>query len=776
MKSNKDIRVHIARSGGDSRDPLGYITCFGFPAPDLPHRNALPMKHPPLAWLLLLLPLAAAEPLSARDQQTIMSASQVESKVPPPADPRPQEPFTDVPTGTAGLAGQGIAAFYPQGLKPDAAPPSLALLHPPATTSPLPSSWSIRPRFSSNGRCSRASVDIPTDVDLYGEGEVTGPLRRNGTMIRLWNTDNFNYRKDEGKRLYQSAPWILGVRPDGSSFGILFDSSWKAELDCRHGAAFTAEGPAFPVLVIERPSPKEVLTALGELTGRMELPPLWALGYQQCRYSYYPESQVREIAEGFRSRKIPCDVLWLDIDYMDNYRIFTFDKSYFPDPKQLNDDLHGMGFRTVWMIDPGVMVDENYAVYTQGRANNLYVEAGDGSEYHGDVWPGPCAFPDFTMPEARAWWSGLYGPFLANGVDGIWNDMNEPAVFNGPDGTMPEENIHRGGGDLPPGIHREYHNVYGMLMARATRDGLLAGSPARRPFVLSRSNFLGGQRYAATWTGDNGSSESFMKLSIPMSLSLGLSGQPFSGPDLGGFSGVATPRLWARWVGFGTLFPFARGHAAKTENSKEPWAFGPGVEKTARLALERRYRLLPYLYTLFREASVTGLPVMRPLFLEDPRDPSLRTEQEAFLLGRDLLVVPAWSSHPLPRDNYPVVSVVQGDLDDPDQATLRMRPGSIIPLGEVIQNTAEYSTDSLTLLVCPDADGNAEGCLYEDAGDGFAYRDGDYRLTTFKAVCGGGKTAVMIDGAEGNRPWKHRNVSIQLVGSSGIAKPFGQEL
>lgn len=733
------------------------------------------MSRRPLVWLLFPLLLLVAKPIAAQNQEPIASAAQLESNK-TPADSLPQAPFSEVPNGVSGLAGPGIAVFYPEGLSPSVAPHSLALLHSPEVTSTLPSAWSIRPHFSSNGSSSRASLEIPPGVDLYGEGEVTGALRRNGTVIRLWNTDNYNYGKDDGKRLYQSAPWILGVRPDGSSFGILFDSSWKAELDCTRGVTFTAEGPVFPVLVIERPSPKEVLTALGELTGRMELPPLWALGYQQCRWSYYPESQVREIAEGFRSRRIPCDVLWLDIDYMDGYRVFTFDKSYFPDPKRLNDHLHGMGFKTVWMIDPGVKVDGKYTVYTEGHANRLYVQANDGSEYHGEVWPGPCAFPDFTMPEARAWWSGLYGPFLANGIDGVWNDMNEPAVFKGPDGTMPEENLHRGGGDLPPGIHRQYHNVYGMLMARATRDGVLAANPGKRPFVLSRSNFLGGQRYAATWTGDNGSSESFMKLSVPMSLSLGLSGQPFSGPDLGGFGGMASPRLWSQWVGFGALFPFARGHSNKHANSKEPWSFGPAVERTARLALERRYRLLPHLYTLFREASVTGIPVMRPLFLEDPRDPSLRTEQEAFLLGRDLLVVPAWSSHPLPRDNYPVISLVDGDLDNPDQATLRMRPGSIIPLGEVIQNTDEYSTDSLTLLVCPDADGRAEGRLYEDAGDGFAYREGDYRLTTFKASRDTGKTVVTITRAEGKRPWKHRTVRIRIIDPSRKGKrPFSFE-
>lgn len=710
-------------------------------------------------------------------QEIIVSAAQLDTKESTPPDSRPEPPFAPLPHGTEGMVGPEIAAFYPKGMSDTTAPTSLALVQRPKLSTTLPASWSLHPVFSSNGRFNRATLSIPPEVDLYGGGEVTGPLRRNGTTIKLWNTDNYTYGKDGGGRLYQSQPWIMGVRADGSAFGVLFDSSWKGELSCKNDITFTVEGPEFPVLVIQRTSPEDVLQALGVLTGKMELPPLWALGYQQCRYSYYPDSQVREIADGFRARRIPCDVIWMDIDYMDGFRVFSFNKEYFPDPKGLNDDLHRKGFKAVWMIDPGVKIDPKYKVYSLGHAQDVYVKSRDGSEYQGSVWPGPCAFPDFTRPDTRRWWSSLYAPYMANGIDGVWNDMNEPAVFNGPDGTMPEDNLHRGGGDLPPGIHRKYHNAYGMLMARSTRDGILAANPDKRPFVLTRSNFLGGQRYAATWTGDNRSSDQFMKLSVPMSLTLGLSGQPFNGPDLGGFDGMATPELWGKWIGFGSLFPFARGHASKGANSKEPWSFGTEVEQTARIAIERRYRLLPYLYTLFWESSTTGLPVMRPAFMADATDKVLRGEQEAFLLGRDLLVIPSWAKNPaLPRDNYPVVSIVDGDQVDPNQATLRMRPGSIIPLGKVIQNTTEKSLDPLTLLVCLDAKGEASGRLYEDAGDGFGYREGDYLLTTFHAKRVGEKTTVSIIEKEGQRPWEKRVVRIQPVISSGMQPPFEQEL
>ena len=678
------------------------------------------------------------------------------------------EKATPVPIASSGLAGDRIGLFVPDGLDAAALPPSLALVAAPKISGPLPEGWKITPAFSRDGSRFRAAVVVPDGADLYGGGEVAGPLRRNGQTISLWNTDALMYEKDGGRRLYQSHPWIMGVRADGSAFGVLFDSTWKAKLACGKEIVFTSQGPAFPVLVIDRDSPEAVLKGLGELTGTIPLPPRWALGYHQCRWSYNPDSKVREIAGEFRKRKIPCDVLWMDIDYMDGFRVFTFDKAQFPDPKKLNDDLRAQGFHSTWMIDPGVKVDPNYFVYQSGAKDDVFVKTADGKEFTGKVWPGPCAFPDFTRPDVRAWWAAFYTGFMAAGIDGVWNDMNEPSVFSGPDGTMPEDNWHVGGGGLPAGPHLRYHNVYGMLMTKASREGIQAANPDKRPFVLTRSNFLGGQRYAATWTGDNASTDEHMRLSTPMSLTLGLSGQPFNGPDLGGFLKQATPDLFASWIGFGTFFPFCRGHASKGMNNKEPWAFGPEVEKTARIALERRYRLLPYLYTLFEASSRDGLPVMRPVFMADPKDASLRAEEQAFLVGGDLLVVPRWAKDPkLPKGGWREISLVPGDLDDPNQARLYARPGSIIPLGKVVQNTTEKSLDPLTLLVCPDAAGQAEGMLYEDSGEGYGYQAGDFRRTTFRAVTKGGKVTVSEADAEGKRQPECPNMTVQVQGASG---------
>jgi alpha-glucosidase len=687
------------------------------------------------------------------------------------------ETFVLRATGTSGRMGEGIALFLPADLSLERMPASLCLLERPAPDGALPADWKITPEFSFSETRTRVTIPTPAGTSFYGTGEVTGPLLRNGRDITLWNTDNYRYRDDDGRRLYQSHPWVLAVRPDGSAFGVIADSTWRAELALGNSIQFTSDGPSFPVIVIDRASPQGVLRELARLTGRMPLPPRWALGYQQCRWSYNPDSRVREIADGFRARKIPCDVIWMDIDYMDGFRVFTFSPKEFPDPKGLNAYLHERGFHTVWMIDPGVKADPGYRVFESGAATDVWVRDAFGGTFHGDVWPGDCVFPDFTRPETRAWWADLYKDFMATGVDGVWNDMNEPAVFNVPSKTMPLHNWHRGGGELPPGPHARYHNVFGLLMVLATRQGIAEANPDKRPFVLTRSNFLGGQRYAATWTGDNASTWEHLKMAIPMTLNLGLSGQPFNGPDLGGFAGEATPELWGQWVAMGAFFPFSRGHSEKGAPAKEPWAFGPEVENAARTALERRYRLLPYYYTLFRESSVNGQPVMRPLFFADPKDPALRAEDRAFLIGDDVLVVPKWAEQPhLPRGIWRSVSLVgENSGTDKFQADLKLRGGAIVPLGKVIQNTGEESLDPLTLLVCLDDHGLASGQLYEDAGDGYGYQKGEYLLTTYEAVRQGHEVTVRVAKIEGNNPRPVRHVVVQVVTDSGVSTAEGKD-
>ena len=671
-------------------------------------------------------------------------------------------PSTDV----AERVGPGIVRYDASAAARRDALPSLALVRPMRGREIAPGR--IRPVFGREGDRNAVRTAVPKGTDLYGTGEIAGPLRRNGKVTECWNTDAGG--ADEAHRsLYQSHPWVLGMRPDGTAFGVLADTTYRCRIDLRDGIAFAAEGPEFSVYVIERKSPEEVLKGLADLTGRMELPPMWALGYHQCRWSYMSQEEGLSIARGFREHHIPCDTLWFDIDYMDGFRVFTFNPKTFPDPKGLNARLASMGFHNVYMIDPGVKADPGYGVYDSGTAKSVWVLAAAGGPQHGKVWPGDSLFPDFTRPETRAWWSSLYGPFMAQGVSGVWNDMNEPSNFGGPNGgTLPDDARHRGGGPFTPGDHARYHNAYAKFMVQASHDGIQAANPEKRPFLLTRAGYLGYQRYAATWTGDNRSTWRGMHDGITVVTNLGLSGQPFAGPDIGGFfdEEERTPErlstYFARSWALGALMPFSRGHTAAGMRRREPWALGPHVESVARAALERRYRLLPYLYTVFEEAARTGLPVLRPLFFADVKRADLRGEDHGFLLGADLAVqAPLDAPEHRVELGWPTLPSLAADDDDPDAPKVQVRPGAILPVRDAQEFTGEKPFDHLTLLIVPDAKGRAEGTLYEDAGDGFGYRRGDFRRSTFLAVREGGRLRVSFGRAEGRRPATSRRLTVR---------------
>lgn len=674
------------------------------------------------------------------------------------------------------IVGDGIAKFVPKGFNLSQMP-SFALKAEPQEKGMLPSNWQLYPIVEKKKGHASAYLDVPQGTSLYGGGEVTGPLLRNGQSIKLWNTDSGAYSVDNGKRLYQSHPWVMGVRPDGTSFGILFDTPYKAKLTTTDKRInFETEGELFRIFVIDRESPQAVIKGLAELIGTMPMVPRWALGYQQCRFSYTPASRVIEVADTFRIKRIPCDVMWMDIDYMDGYRIFTFNPQTFPDPAALNRDLHIRGFHSAWMIDPGAKVDSTYFVYKSGTANDVWVKTAQGKEFNGDAWPGACAFPDFTQPKTVRWWADLYKDFLDKGVDGVWNDVNEPQISNTPTGTMPEDNKHLGGDKIPAGPHLKYHNVYGYLMVKASREGIMKARPQNRPFILTRSNFLGGQRFAATWTGDNASWESHMTMSVPMILTLGLSGQPFSGADVGGFLFNPDADLFGRWMALGAFYPFSRGHACAGTINKEPWAFGQKVEDVSRMALERRYVLLPYYYTLLHEASETGMPIMRPVFFADPKDTLLRAEEQAFLIGENLLVVPEWAQNPaLPKGIWRNLSLIPGDDKDSYQAKLKIRGGAIIPTGKIIQNTNEKSLDPLTLLVCLDEKGEAHGTLYWDEGDNWSFKDGNYSFQHFTAIrTADNKVQVKITQKKGKYITENNDMAIvKIITDKGIYQASG---
>ena len=660
------------------------------------------------------------------------------------------------------MASKDVAVFYPAQYDAAAHSPSPIFIRELAPQGPVSSLWKLRPVFSTEEGKSVVRIKVDADADLYGGGEVWGPLRRNGKTIEFWNVDTPCYGVDDGTHLYQSHPWVLGLRSDGTSFGIIADNTWQAWMTTDTEVVFRSMGPAFRMVIIEKNSPQEVMQELVNLTGTMEMPPLWSLGYQQCRYSYHPDTRVKEIADTLRYHKIPSDVIWMDIHYMDQYKIFTFHPQEFSQPKALNEYLHSKNFKSVYMIDPGVKVQKGYWVDDQLMENGYAVRDEEGNAYVGKVWPGDCHFPDFTRPEVRSWWSTLYPPFMAQGVDGIWNDMNEPAVFEGPRSSMPVTNMHQGGDGLRPDVHLRYHNVYGLNMVRASRQGLLLANPTKRPFILSRSNFLGGHRYAATWTGDNYSNWEQFMASIPMSITLGLSGQPFNGPDMGGFCGDSNGKLVANWTAVGVYFPFVRNHCIDGGRAQEPWAFDQECLDVCRTAINRRYRLMPYVYTLFQEASKDGMPVMRPVFMADTKDKSLRAEEKAFMLGGDLIIIPRWAGDAnLPAGDWDILPLE--DKDDGFQPYLAQRPGSIIPMANLYQNTVEMKTDSLTLLVNPDSEGRAEGRLYEDAGDGFDYQQGQFAEYKLQASTEGKQLTVSLGQVDGKAASKERTLRVGIV-------------
>jgi len=673
--------------------------------------------------------------------------------------------------------GDGLARFWADAAARDAALPSIALAAPRAAVGALPEGFAVRPAFSMERGGRVVRVAAPRGTSLYGTGEVGGPLLRNGRTITCWNTDAYGY-DSASPSLYQSHPWVLAVRPDGSAFGVLADTPGRVVVDLANGIEFRAQGPAFPVIVIDRPTPQEVVSALAELTGRMPLPPRWALGFQQCRYSYAPATEVERIAREFRARRLPCDVLWMDIDYMDRHQPFTFDPIGFANPAALDDTLRARGFRSVWILDPGLRADPADRTYAEGTRLDAWVKHPDGSPFMGRVWPGLCVWPDFTRAGVRAWWGRRTAEFAeAAGADGIWNDMNEPAVFEVREKSMPETVRHEADAELGgPGFHTRYHNVYGMQMARATFEGLRAARPDRRPFVLSRANYIGGQRFAAAWTGDNKANDEHFRMALPMTLNLGLSGQPFAGPDIGGFAGPCTGDEYAAWIGLGSLLPFSRAHTEKGNIRKEPWSFGPKVEALARRALETRYRLLPYLYTLFEEASRTGLPVARPAFFAAPALGWLRSVQHEFLLGADLLVhapalAPAGRGESLADDaaRWPRVRPVAGE-DDVALPRLHLRAGAIVPLGPVVQFADERAPDAIELLVAPDASGRAEGRLYEDAGEGYGHTRGEFRRTRFTAETAGGVLRVRAVVEDGDWPEPEgRRYTVTVAGAGAKA-------
>ncbi|HXJ92265.1 MAG TPA: glycoside hydrolase family 31 protein [Terriglobia bacterium] len=587
---------------------------------------------------------------------------------------------------------------------------------------------------------------MPPDEHYFGLGEKAGPLDRRDHTYVMWNTDVYGWGANTDP-LYEDVPFFMGLR-NGRAYGLFFDNTYRSSFDFGvenpNLYSFGAEGGEMNYYFLWGPDPKKVLNRYTELVGRTPLPPLWAMGYHQCRYSYYPDKVVRFIADNFRIRHIPCDAIFLDIHYMDGYRIFTWDKSRFPDPAALTGYLHDQGFHVVTIIDPGVKQDPNYFAYQQGIAGNDFAKLPDGKVFIGKVWPGESAFPDFTWDRVREWWGTLFKGLLADGVNGIWNDMNEPSVFEVPSKTMPDDVVFYDNGLQSP--ETKIHNVYGMQMSRATREGLLKLKPNERPLVITRATYAGGQRYSAVWTGDNTSTWDHLRISVSEIMGMGLSGIALAGADIGGFAGGgATPELYTRWLEAGVFYPYCRTHVEYGAPSQEPWSYGDRLEDINRRSIELRYRLLPYLYNAYRETSETGLPVMRALLLDYPDDPEAVDQNSEFLFGDDLLVAPVLRSEWRRRDVY----LPKGDwydfsndrryrgpahleVDAPlDRIPIFVRGGAIVPTRPVVQYVSQSPIDPLTFDIYPAARSRTAAAApsssrdyYEDDGISFDFQRG----------------------------------------------------
>jgi alpha-glucosidase len=628
-------------------------------------------------------------------------------------------------------------------------------------------------------------MKLELDDRFYGLGEKALPLDRRRARVTMWNTDAFGYRLGTDP-LYMSVPFFIVLRR-GLAYGVFFDNPYRSVFDLGHSSeewySFEAEGGQLDFYVIYGPSVKEVVEGYTELTGRTPLPPLWSLGHQQSRYSYYPQERVLEVAERYRREELPCDAIYLDIHYMDGYRLFTWDRKRFPDPRGMAEKLRSKGFRLVAIVDVGIKLDPLYPAFREGVLGDYFVKKPNGDLYVGRVWPGLCAFPDFTKPEVREWWGRQLKALVDEGVEGIWLDMNEPSVFDVPTKTVDEDAVHASG------PHAKVHNVYALLEAQATYEGLLKLRPNRRPFILTRAGFAGSQRYAAKWTGDNTSDWEHLWLQIPMLLSLGLSGVPFVGADVGGFFGRPTAELLVRWYQVAAFTPLCRNHQCMGSYDHEPWFHGGFAREAVRRVLELRYRLLPYIYSLFYEHYAKGYPVMRPLLFEFPDDEETYAIDDEFMLGPFLLVAPVLKEGARSREVYlprgrwydfwsdeayegPARVRAEAPLD---RVPLFVRGGAVVPMWPPMSYVGERKPDPLYLHVYP---GDGSFALYEDDGETLDYTKGVYALTRFQVSERDGALTLRKSPREGGYEPGREFVIVVLHGAGSVVKALkdGSEL
>ena len=622
---------------------------------------------------------------------------------------------------------------------------------------------------------------VPLEEHFYGLGEKADRLDKRRQRYTMWSRDFSSYDQTTDP-IYQSIPFYVGWDA-GHCYGLFYDNSYKTRFDLastQDDAVFLADGgDELDYYFFQGPSMKKVVERYTELTGRMPMWPRWALGNQQCRWSYWPADRAAEIVSRYREEHLPLDVIYLDIDYMDGYRVFTWGPG-FPDPKKFVADQAAKGVKVVTIIDPGVKYqpEGGYRVFDEGKKSDYFLKSSDGKLFVGEVWPGKSVWVDYTKPAARAWWGGLHSALLDAGVAGVWNDMNEPSDFLDQTGGRWADVVNDDLGRKSK--HAKMRNLFAMLEDRATYEGLKKLENGKRPYVITRSGYAGVQRYATMWTGDNQSHWADLGLTLPMFASLGISGESFVGSDAGGFNGRGSGELLTRWYEAAFLMPMCRNHKGKDGYDQEPWRFGGDYEAIIRKYLELRYRLLPYLYTTLEEAHRTGVPAVRALILEHPEDADAVDVDDEVLIGGDLLIAPVMREGATERSVYLPKGTwvdwwsgrrVEGghhvQVSAPlETVPLFVRAGAVIPTGPVMEFTGEKPVDPLTFEVWADDTGAASGSAYEDDGETFAFEQGALRRTRV-SVANGKISIAAVDGSW--TPAAPRHLAVHLHGANAGA-------
>lgn len=641
--------------------------------------------------------------------------------------------------------------------------------------------WQFQEKTGNN--IVKMTKEVQSPESYFGLGDKPVELNLISSRFQNWGSDTYGY--DYGADpLYKNIPFYYGLHHD-IAYGIFFDNSFRSYFDFAkersEACSFWAHGGEMNYYFIAGPQLIDVASRYAQLTGTSEMPAMWSLGFQQCKWSYYPESEVRDVTSKMREYEIPCDAIYLDIDYMDGFRCFTWDYEKFPDPKKMIDDLREDGFKTMVIIDPGIKKDESYWVFKEGLENGYFCRRPDGPYVEGIVWPDECYFPDFTNPKVRDWWAGLYKGLIEDmGVAGVWNDMNEPALFEVDTKTFPTDVRHNYDGNFCS--HLKAHNVYGMQMARATYEGVKRFSNNKRGLIISRSGYSGLQRYSSVWTGDNIASWRHLWLANVQAQRLSISGISFVGSDIGGFIGKPSPELFVRWIQLAIFHPFCRVHSSQDDGDQEPWSFGEAARLLFKKAIELRYQMLPYHYTAFYRYHKKGIPILKPISFMDQSDIETHFRDHEFVCGDHILSASITKEHALSKEvylpkgtwfDYWTNELFQGArlINMPlsiEIFPMFVKAGAILPFYPVQQYVDQLSFKELSLK-CYYTSEEETSYFYEDAHDGYEYQEGDFRYSRF-LMQGVSNGLIIEQDVEGSFTTRYQHYRISLIGLPKSAK------